>query len=136
MKVAQEATDQVIDELRSVRAAGTAFGREVTRESVDRLLRSGAILVLAQEGEHTVGTVTLLPLHLASGLRGYIDELVVSTDYTGHGLDKALLHEAMNQAREAKMLAVHTHTTVENVQRYEKSGLHQKDAHLMAYLQL
>lgn len=106
VKVDIEVVRHVNDEL--VRAFGRllpqlsrsarALDAEALRVLVDW---PGTHLLVARVDGDVVGTLTLVTFPIPTGLRAWIEDVVVDEAGRGHGVGAALTHEAIRLAREA-----------------------------------
>jgi ribosomal protein S18 acetylase RimI-like enzyme len=75
-----------------------------TPDELEALLRSdSSILFLARqaEGEEIIGMATLVLYRVPTGLRGYIEDVVVDAGARGLGIGEALTWACLNHARVA-----------------------------------
>jgi len=69
---------------------------------LDTVVRCPAnTVLLARSGGAITGTLTLVMFPLPSGLRAWIEDVVVDESARGQGTGEALTHEALRIAREA-----------------------------------
>lgn len=69
------------------------------REALEEIVRSPATqLLLAVEGETILGALTLAVFRLPTGLRAWIEDVVVDADARGKGVGEALNREALRRA--------------------------------------
>lgn len=71
---------------------------ELVREIVDSPTTT---LYLARDGERVVGTLTLALFSIPTGVRAWIEDVVVDEDARGRGVGEALTRRALEDARRA-----------------------------------
>jgi ribosomal protein S18 acetylase RimI-like enzyme len=71
-----------------------------TRAQLDEIARSSAtVLFLARDGDAIVGTLTLALFRIPTGLRAWIEDVVVDEAARGNGVAEALNRAAIDRAR-------------------------------------
>jgi ribosomal protein S18 acetylase RimI-like enzyme len=74
--------------------------RVPTRPELERMLASGATrLFLAHIGERVVGMLALVIFRIPSGVRAWVEDVVVDTESRGRGVGEALTKAALDLAR-------------------------------------
>jgi ribosomal protein S18 acetylase RimI-like enzyme len=76
-----------------------------TREEVAQMVTSPAIVQLvardSERGGQIVGTLTLAMFRIPTGLRAWIEDVIVDNESRGKGIGEALVRAALEKAREA-----------------------------------
>lgn len=141
MTIAVEVLDEVTDE------AVEAFGRLLPQLSssavppdaaaLSTMVRSPAVTVLvARSDGQIVGSLTLAMFPTPTGLRAWIEDVVVDKAARGQGVGALLTQEAMRLAQEAgaRSLDLTTRPSREAAGRlYERAGFKQRETRLYRY---
>lgn len=111
-----------------------------TRAQLAEMVASPAITLLvarAAEADHPiVGSLTLAMFRIPTGLRAWIEDVVVDADQRGQGIGEALTREALRVAREAGA------TTVDLTSRparaaanrlYQRIGFEKRETNVYRY---
>ncbi|MFI9650613.1 GNAT family N-acetyltransferase [Streptomyces sp. NPDC052040] len=100
--IVREASGELVDAFARLLPQLSATAAPLDHEAVDRMVTCDATTILvARTPEAVVGTLTLVLLPLASGLRGRIEDVVVDSGARGLGVAGLLTQEAVRIAREA-----------------------------------
>lgn len=141
MTIVVEVLDEVTDE------AVEAFGRLLPQLSssaapldaagLAAVVASPAITVLVARSEgHIVGSLTLALFPIPTGLRAWIEDVVVDEAARGQGVGAVLTQEAIRRARDAgaRSLDLTTRPSREAAGRlYERAGFQQRETRLYRY---
>jgi ribosomal protein S18 acetylase RimI-like enzyme len=77
------------------------------RAQLDEIAQSPAtVLFLAQDGDEIVGTLTLALFRIPTGLRAWIEDVVVDESVRGRGVAEALNRAAIERARAAGAVSI------------------------------
>lgn len=72
----------------------------VSKEHLERVISSDSnTLFIAIDNGHYCGSLTLIVLDVLTGMRGWIDDVVVSEAARGKGIGKLLLRTALDHAQ-------------------------------------
>ena len=101
--------EQVLVADQSVLVAMNALVPQLSRTApslamadLEQMVSSDAVsLLVAREGDEIVGTLTLVIFRIPSGVRAWIEDVIVDEDQRGQGVGEALTHEAVYRARAA-----------------------------------
>ena len=66
--------------------------------------RSTWLAAFAEGGGKIVGMVALAPVYIPTGFHGLVEDMVVSNDYSGRGIDFGLMTTVIKMARNRGML--------------------------------
>jgi ribosomal protein S18 acetylase RimI-like enzyme len=78
-----------------------------TRAQLEEIAQSPAtVLFLAQDGDAIVGTLTLALFRIPTGLRAWIEDVVVDESARGRGVAEALNRAAIDRARAAGAVSI------------------------------
>jgi ribosomal protein S18 acetylase RimI-like enzyme len=139
--IAVEKLDEATDE------AVAAFGRLLPQlsssaapldaEALAAIVSSPAVTVLiARSGGDIVGSLTLAMFPIPTGIRAWIEDVVVDDAARGQGVGAVLTEEAIRRARDAgaRSLDLTTRPSREAAGRlYERAGFKQRETRLYRY---
>lgn len=97
--------------------------------------RASTVLVARVDGR-IAGTLTLAMFPIPTGLRAWIEDVVVDSSARGHGVGKALTLEALDIARKAGARTVDLTTRPSRVAAghlYERVGFERRESRLYRY---
>jgi ribosomal protein S18 acetylase RimI-like enzyme len=137
VEILDEATDEVVE----------AFGRLLPQlSSSAKPLDAAAIAALASSPETTVllarsdgeivGSLSLVLFRIPTGLRAWIEDVVVDEAARGQGIGAVLTQEALRLAREAGVRTVDLSTRPSRLaagRLYEREGFKQRDTRVYRY---
>jgi len=90
-------TEDLADELRGL--CGQLSTTVPDNDEVRKILASEAChLLLAKEGDRLIGMLTLVIFQIPTGVRGWIEDVVVDVDARGKGVGKELVDSALELA--------------------------------------
>ena len=134
---ASELTDELVAAFARLIPQLTDRSRTPDREQLRRILETpGTTVLVAREGETIVGALTLALVLIPTGLRAWIEDVVVDEAARGLGAGEALTREAIRLASEAGA------RTVDLTSRpgrsaanrlYEKVGFQQRETNVYRY---
>ena len=138
VEILTEATDEVVE----------AFGRLLPQlSSSAKPLDAAAIAALASSPEVTVllarsdgriaGSLSLVIFRIPTGLRAWIEDVVVDEAARGQGIGAVLTREAIRLAREAGVRTVDLSTRPSRVaagRLYEREGFKQRETRMYRYV--
>ncbi|MBR7835632.1 GNAT family N-acetyltransferase [Actinospica durhamensis] len=96
----------------------------------------GATVLLARLDGRIVGTLTLVLFPIPTGTRAWIEDVVVESSARGNGVGAALVHHALDLAREAGARTVDLTSRPSRVfahRLYESVGFEVRDSRLYRY---
>jgi ribosomal protein S18 acetylase RimI-like enzyme len=95
-------TDEVVEAFARLVPQLSASSEPPDRAALDQMVRSPAItLLVARSGGRIEGTLSLAMFPVPTGIRAWIEDVVVDEAARGKGLGEALTVEAVNLARKA-----------------------------------
>ena len=108
-----------------------------TRAQLEEMLSSGSTrLLLARIGERVVGTLALVVFRIPSGLRAWIEDVVVDTECRGKGIGETLTRAALEHARRegARTIDLTSRPSREAANRlYQRVGFKLRDTNFYRY---
>ncbi len=110
ISVVSEVTDEVVAAFIRLVPQLSASNPPPLREELAEMVASPAIvLFVARDGDHNneiVGSLTLVLFRIPTGIRAWIEDVVVDTRVRGKGIGEALTRAAIQRATEAGALTV------------------------------
>ncbi len=101
IEIAAEATDELVEALRKLIPQLSSSAEPVDSALVRRVLADPAITMFVARHEGSiVGTLTLALFEIPTGLRAWIEDVVVDSSARGLGVGEALTKAALNLAQE------------------------------------
>jgi ribosomal protein S18 acetylase RimI-like enzyme len=134
---ATELTDELVAAFARLIPQLTDRSRTPDREHLRRILETpGTTILVAREGEMIVGTLTLALVRIPTGLRAWIEDVVVDEAARGLGAGEALTREAIRLASDAgaKTIDLTSRPGRSAANRlYEKIGFQQRETNAYRY---
>lgn len=130
-------TDEVVEAFARLTPQLSTKSPAPSPEALKRIVASPAtaLLIARDEGE-IVGTLTLAMFQIPTGIRAWVEDVVVDEAARGRGAGQALTLEAIRIARAsgAKTIDLTSRATREAAGRlYEKMGFQQRDTRVYRY---
>jgi ribosomal protein S18 acetylase RimI-like enzyme len=105
--VVREADDEMVEAFARLLPQLSSSAAPLSHDSLQRLLAADASTVLvARVDGRVVGTLTLVMFPLPTGLRAWIEDVVVDEAARGYGVGAALTEEALRLADAARVRTV------------------------------
>ena len=105
-------------------------------EALSRILASGATVFVARVDTEIVGSLTLVFYRIPTGLKAWIEDVVVDSAARGHGVGDALSRAALEEARRqgAKAVSLTSRPSREVANRlYHRLGFVARDTNVYRY---
>jgi ribosomal protein S18 acetylase RimI-like enzyme len=132
--IAETATPEVVDAFARLLPQLSSSAARLTREAlVDIIGAPHNTVLLARDpsaGNRIVGTLTLVMFRIPSGMRAWIEDVVVDDVARGRGAGEALTRTAVDLARQrgARTVDLTSNQSRHAAHRlYEKTGFHVRD---------
>jgi ribosomal protein S18 acetylase RimI-like enzyme len=142
VKVGVEILDHVTDEV--VEAFGrllpqlSSSAKPLDAAAIAAVVASPAVTVLLARSEGQItGSLSLVMFRIPTGLRAWIEDVVVDETARGQGIGAVLTREALRLAREAGARTVDLSTRPSRVaagRLYEREGFSQRDTRMYRYV--
>ena len=132
--IAETATPEVVDAFARLLPQLSSSAARLTREALAEIIGAPHNTVLLARdpsaGDRIVGTLTLVMFRIPSGMRAWIEDVVVDDVARGRGAGEALTRTAVDLARQrgARTVDLTSNQSRHAAHRlYEKSGFHVRD---------
>ena len=100
VEIADEATEELVDGLNALLPQLSTNAAPLTSDAVRALVESTAItLFIARDEGRIVGSLTLVVFPIPTGVRAWIEDVVVDASARGAGVGEALTKAAIEEAR-------------------------------------
>jgi ribosomal protein S18 acetylase RimI-like enzyme len=133
---ASELTDELVEALRGLVPQLSSSAPVPGPAELREIIESPAVLLVARDGETIVGTLTLALYRAPTGVRAWIEDVVVDEAARGKGAGEALTREALRLAREAgaRTVDLTSRPAREAANRmYEKAGFQRRETNVYRY---
>jgi ribosomal protein S18 acetylase RimI-like enzyme len=131
VEAATELTDELVEAFARLTPQLSARATPPRRAQLAEILASPATRVLvAKDGEAVIGTLTLALFRIPTGLRAWIEDVVVDEGARGRGAGEALTREAIRIAAEAGARTVDLTSRPDRVaanRLYERIGFQKRE---------
>ena len=130
-----EVTDEVVEAFERLIPQLSKSNPPPSREELDALVRSEASTLLVARGDDgtILGSLTLAVFRIPTGVRAWIEDVVVDGEARGQGLGEALNQAALDRARQegAKTVDLTSRPSREAANRlYKRIGFEQRDTNV------
>jgi ribosomal protein S18 acetylase RimI-like enzyme len=99
VEIATEATPELLDAMRRLLPQLSSSAPELTEDALAEIVTSPAtLLFVARVDGRIVGALTLVLFRLPTGVRAWIEDVVVDDAARGHGVGEALNRAAVSTA--------------------------------------
>lgn len=104
---ATHVTDEVVAAFEKLIPQLSTSNKPPTREQLSEIVAAPAsVLFLARVGGQIVGSLTLATFRIPTGVRAWIEDVVVDGDARGHGVGEALNKAAIAEAQRRGAITV------------------------------
>ena len=137
IEIATDATDELVEALDRLIPQLSSSAEAMSTTLVGRVLSDPAItLFVAHDGGTIVGTLTLAIFEIPTGLRAWIEDVVVDSSVRGLGVGEALTLAALEVARTrgAKSVDLTSRPSREAANRlYQRVGFAPRETNVYRY---
>lgn len=137
VEVLDDVTDEAVEALNRLLPQLSSSAPPLDRPALAAIVDSAAVTVLvARVDGQIVGSLSLAMFPIPTGLRAWIEDVVVDESARRQGIGAILTEEAIRRAREAgaRSLDLTTRPSREAAGRvYERAGFQQRDTRLYRY---
>ena len=100
VEIASEATPELLAGLNHLLPQLSTNAAALTSSDVEALVESSSVTVfIARDEEQVVGSLTLVVFPIPTGLRAWIEDVVVDESARGMGVGEALTNAAVDESR-------------------------------------
>lgn len=134
---AKQVTDELMDAFQHLLPQLSSSALPPTREELQDLVDSPAVvLLMAREEGKLVGALSLAWFRVPTGIRAWIEDVVVDEAMRGHGIGEALTRAGLEKAKElgAKTVDLTSRPSREAANRlYQRVGFEQRHTNIYRY---
>jgi ribosomal protein S18 acetylase RimI-like enzyme len=140
VEIAVSATAELLEAFQRLLPQLSRSASIVTSERLEQILgmRSNTVFVARSAAAgRIVGTLTLVQMHILTGVRAWIEDVVVDSAARGSGIGEALLTAAIAHARSVGARTVDLTSSPARAaahRLYEKAGFEIRDTRVYRYL--
>lgn len=132
-----DVTDDVVDAFAKLLPQLSTSAKPLDAAAIREVFTSPATTVLiAKDGDTIVGTLSLVVFRIPTGVRSWIEDVVVDAASGHQGIGKALVQAAVERARAAGARTVDLTTRPSRVAAgnlYERVGFSQRETRVYRY---
>ncbi len=137
ISVVSEVTDRVVAAFQQLIPQLSSSNPPPSKQQLDHIVGSDAChLMLASEGDRILGSLTLVIFPIPTGVRAWIEDVVVDGEARGKGVGAALNQAAIELAREAGATTVDltSRPSREAANRlYQRLGFKERETNVYRY---
>jgi ribosomal protein S18 acetylase RimI-like enzyme len=137
VEVLSEVTDEVVEAFGRLLPQLSTTARQLDTASLSAIVAAPASTVLlARLGKQIAGTLTLVTFAIPTGVRAWIEDVVVDEAARGRQVATTLIDEAIKLARQAgaRTVDLSSRPSRESAGRlYERAGFEQRDTRMYRY---
>lgn len=133
-------TDEVVQAFEHLVPQLSSSAKIPTREEIEDMVQSKSSIVLVvrdpDHGGRIIGSLTLAVFRIPTGVRAWIEDVVVDNTYRGRGIGEALTRAALERARQegARTVDLTSRPTREAANRlYQRVGFKLRQTNLYRY---
>jgi ribosomal protein S18 acetylase RimI-like enzyme len=102
VEVLREVTDEAVEAFRRLTPQLSSSADPPDHRALNRIVSSSAsTLLIARSGDEITGTLTLVMFPIPTGIRAWIEDVIVDEAARGQGIGEILTTEALNLAKAA-----------------------------------
>ena len=137
VEIPDEVTDEVVEAFARLLPQLSSSAKPLDAAAIAAMASSPAVTVLlARSDGRIAGTLSLVLFRIPTGLRAWIEDVVVDEAASRQGIGTMLTREALRLAREAGVRTVDLSTRPSRVaagRLYEREGFKQRDTRMYRY---
>ena len=137
IEIADQVTEELVTGLNHLLPQLSTSASPLTTREVEILVASPATVVfVARDEGHIVGSLTLVVFPIPTGLRAWIEDVVVDASARGKGVGEALTAAAIDESRRRHVRSIDltTRPTREAANRlYARLGFVQRDTNVYRF---
>jgi ribosomal protein S18 acetylase RimI-like enzyme len=136
IQIATEATDELRDALATLLPQLSSSPPPTSDELAVLVADPGSVLFVARLGGRIVGSLTLVLYRIPTGLKAWIEDVVVDESARGHGIGELLNRAALDEAQRhgAKAVSLTSRPSREAANRlYQRIGFTIRETNVYRY---
>jgi ribosomal protein S18 acetylase RimI-like enzyme len=137
VEVLDEVSDEVVDAFGRLLPQLSRSAKRLDAAAITALATAPEVTVLLARSEgQIVGSLSLVVFRIPTGLRAWIEDVVVDEAARGQGVGSVLTREALHLAKEAGVRTVDLSTRPSRAaagRLYEREGFQQRDTRMYRY---
>ena len=137
IEAAKHASPDLLSAVTSLLPQLTSSGRLITANELSMMISSPlTTLLLAKDGDKIVGMISLSVVQMPTGLRSYLEDLVIDSSYRQRGAATALLQAALDLARDSgarTMDMTSRPSRAGAIRLYERLGFEHRDTNAFRF---
>jgi ribosomal protein S18 acetylase RimI-like enzyme len=137
VEVLREVTDEAVEAFRRLTPQLSSSADPPDHRALNRIVSSSAsTLLIARSGDEITGTLTLVMFPIPTGLRAWIEDVIVDEAARGQGIGQILTVEALRIAEQAGARTVDLTSRPSRVaagRLYERAGFQSRSTRLYRY---
>jgi len=98
VEIAASVDDELVEGLNRLLPQLSSSASPLDAGDLEPLVRSPSMLFIARDGDEIVGTLTLVVFSIPTGVRAWIEDVVVDESTRGRGVGEALTMAAIDEA--------------------------------------
>ena len=137
IEVAKQASPALLRAVTSLLPQLTSSGRTMTAAELNTMMASPvATLLIAKDEDEIIGMISLAIVQMPTGLRSYLEDLVIDSSYRRRGAAMMLVQAAIDLAREAGARTLDMTSRPSRagaILLYERVGFRRRDTNAFRY---
>ena len=137
VEILNEVTDEVVEAFGRLLPQLSSSAKPLDAAGIAALVSSPAVTVLlARSDGRIAGSLSLVTFRIPTGLRAWIEDVVVDEEARGQGIGAILTREALRLAKDAGVRTVDLSTRPSRAaagRLYEREGFKQRDTRMYRY---
>lgn len=141
ISILTDVTDEVVEDFRRLVPQLSSSAAAPTREEIQAMVDSGCSIVLIardeEAGGRIIGSLTLVVFRVPTGVRAWIEDVVVDESARGKGIGEALTRYALDEGRRrgVKNVDLTSRPSREAANRlYQRIGFTLRNSNLYRYI--
>ena len=107
VEMATQASDELVQAMQKLIPQLSSSNAPPSMKELNEMISSGSsVLFIARVENHIVGSLTLATFRIPTGIRAWIEDVVVDESARGHGVGEALNLAALDEAKRRGAITV------------------------------
>ena len=127
----KRATKEAADSLAALGSELHGDTRRMDIEELSRIVENDSIvLMVARDGDHIIGMGTLYMIPKVGKTNGLIEDVIISSEYRGHGIGERLVRALLDAAKQSGIASISLTSSPSRTaahRMYEKIGFSKKE---------